>query len=422
LATFNIEKAFVSKVIQDGEMSKEIAETPSYFFNDPDYRKGFEYILEYYTANGSVPTPRVFKSDCPGLIIVPVDEPWTDLHKRLTKQYVRSVLDENIDKYNAAMDSNDIDSAINFLGMTLSKVHTAVPHSRDVDVTENGTERLERYQERRDNPGTLVGVPSGFPTIDKATQGFQPGQLVTFTGLPKASKSTLALLCAMAIQEYGKRVLYLTYEQTVEEQERRLDAYRGGFNENLLNNGDISDEDWEKLRIGIHKTENCEPMMISEDCQTVTAVGAKIDQFKPDVVVIDGVYMMDDENGQDKESPQALTNIVSGLKFLAMNRMICIIVVTQSTPARTKGETLNNDSIMGSRAFSKYSNIVIGIERTDDVMFRKLKILLSRSCAPVEVMLLFDYDTGTFKELEGFDLDDDIDRELAHGEGFADLY
>jgi len=96
-----------------------------------------------------------------------------------------------------------------------------------------------------------------------------------------------------------------------------------------------------------------------------------------------------------------------------MRRSICVVAVTQSTPARTKGETLNNDSIMGSRAFVQYSNVVIGIERTEEVKMRKMKVLMSRSCAPCEIVLLFDYDTGEFTELEGFDLDDDIDRELA---------
>ena len=153
--------------------------------------------------------------------------------------------------------------------------------------------------------------------------------------------------------------------------------------------------------------------MISEDCMTVTSIGAKIDVFKPDVVIVDGTYMMEDERGEAKGSPMALANIVSGLKFLAMRRSICVVAVTQSTPARTKGETLNNDSIMGSRAFVQYSNVVIGIERTEETKMRKMKILMSRSCAPCEIVLLFDYDTGEFTELEGFDLDDDLDRELA---------
>lgn len=409
--TFNVEKLFVSKIIQDLDIT-EVADVPPYFLNDPDYRKAFEYIREYYAENGSVPTQRVFKNDNPKIQLVDSPEPWSDLRKRVERQYIAGVLAENLDKFNDAFEDGDIDRAVNLLSVTVSEAHTAIPNSRDVDVSQNGQERLARYQERRDNPGTLVGAPTGFPAIDRATQGLQPGQLVTVTGLAKASKSTLAMRIAMTMQEQGYRVLYLTYEQTVEEQERRLDAYRAGFNDNLLNSGEIDHENWLKLQEGIKLTESYEPMMISEDCMTVAAIGAKIDIFNPQVVIIDGTYMLEDERGEPKGSPMALANIVSGLKFLAMRRSICVVAVTQSTPARTKGETLNTDSIMGSRAFVQYSNTVIGIERTDNVDMRKLKIIMSRSCAPCEIMLLFDYDTGQFVELEGFDLDDDIDQEL----------
>jgi len=422
--TFNAEKLFVSKIIQENSLT-EVADIPPYFLNDPKYRQAYEYIRNYYSEIGSVPTHRVFNADYTydnrPVALIQVEEPWQDIIKRIERQYIEGVLAENLDKFNKAFEEGDIDSAVNFLGVTVSKVHTAIPNSRDVDVSKNGDERLERYLERRNNPGTLVGVPTGFPTIDRATQGLQRGQLVTITGLAKASKSTLAMRVGMTIQESGYRVLYLTYEQTVEEQERRLDAYRAGLNDNLLNSGNIDDDDWKKIKEAVHITENLPPMTISEDCMTVTAIGAKIDMVKPDVVIVDGVYMMDDENGADRGSPMALANIVAGLKFLAMRRSICVVAVTQSTPARTKGETLNNDSIMGSRAFVQYSNTVIGIERTDDNKMRQLKILLSRSCAPCSVVLLFDYDTGQFVELEGFDLDDE-DKELTDGGGFENLF
>jgi len=426
LATFNVEKLFVSKIIQDQSIT-EVADVPPYFLGDPTYRKAFEYIRNYTLDVGSVPTLRVFNADCLDdkgrpISLVSVSEPWEDLIKRVEKQYIAGVLSEKMAEFADAFDNGDVDEAINVLGVTVSKVHTAMPSSRDVDVTKNGAERLERYRERRDNPGTMVGIPTGFPTIDRATQGLQGGQLITITGLAKASKSTLAMRIAMSIQEAGYRVLYLTYEQTVEEQERRLDAYRAGFNDNLLNSGHVDGDQWQALQDGIQKTEEMVPMTISEDCMTVTSIGAKIDVLDPDVVIIDGAYMMDDEHGETKGSPQALTNIVSGLKFMAMRRNKCIVAVTQSTPARTKGETLNNDSIMGSRSFIQYSNTVIGIERTEDVNMRKMKILMSRSCAPCEIVLMFDYDTAQFIELEGFDLDDDIDRELADEEGFAEVF
>lgn len=413
MASFNVEKLFVSKIIQEQDLT-EVAEVPPYFLDEPKYREAYEFIREYYSEMGSVPTKRVFMSDYAyqgkPLVLVDVDEPWADIRGRVEKQYISGILSENMAKFTVAYDNGDIDAAVNFLGMTVSQVHTAIPSSRDADVSQNGQERLARYQERRDNPGTLVGFPTGFPTIDRATQGLQKGQLVTLTGLAKASKSTLAMKIAMAVQEHGARVLYLTYEQTVEEQERRLDAYRAGFNDNLLNSGEIDHDNWLKLQESIKLTESYESMLISEDCMTVTAIGAKMDLFDPDVVIIDGTYMLEDERGEAQGSPQALANIVSGLKFLAMRRKKCIVAVTQSTPARTKGEVLNNDSIMGSRAFIQYSNVVLGIERTEDTSMRKMKIILSRSCSPRDVMLLFDYDTGEFEELPEFNMED-LDRE-----------
>ena len=196
-ATFNVEKMFVSKIIQAQDMT-EVADVPPYFLNDPDYRAAYEYIRNYYSEIGSVPTQRVFNMDFKTedkkpLKLIEVDEPWEDIKKRLERQYVAGVLSEHMDMFTDAYDAGDIDAAVNILGVTVSKAHTAIPNPRDENVSETGAERLERYLERRNNPGTLVGAPTGFPTIDRATQGLQPGQLVTITGLAKASKSTLAM-------------------------------------------------------------------------------------------------------------------------------------------------------------------------------------------------------------------------------------
>ncbi len=416
--TLDPEKLLVSKIIQEESLA-EAGDIQPRFFTNKDWREAFVYITEYYRDHGEVPSLRVMVNDCPKVKLVEVDEPWGDIIHRMQKQHVRGIIDAHLSEvigYMDELDLNgepkipDIDMAVNRLGALIGKIHNDVPRSRDVDVTQNGADRLARYRERKNNPGMMVGIPSGFTTIDNATQGFQPGQLITLTGLAKASKSVFALLMGKHAQEYGKRVLYITFEMTCEEQEQRLDAYRAGINDMKLLSGNITDEEWTRLEQSVHITENLPPLIFSEDCMTVTAIGAKIDLLKPDIVIVDGVYMMEDEEGFDKGSPQALANIVSSLKFMAMNREICIIDVTQSTPARTKGETLNNDSIMGSRAFVQYSNVVIGVERTEDVNIRKLKIIMTRRGTPTECMVLMDFNSGTFKELE--DMDEDLDREL----------
>lgn len=416
--TLDPEKLLVSKIIQEGSLA-EAGDIQPRFFTNENWRNAFIYITEYFRDHGEVPKLRIMVNDCPKVKLVEVDEPWTDIVDRMQKQHVKGIINDYLSKVVEDMEEidlngeskfPDIDMAVNRLGALVGKIHNDVPRSRDVDVTQNGSERLARYLERKNNPGAIVGIPSGFATIDRATQGFQAGQLITLTGLAKASKSVFALLMAKAAQEYGKTVLYITFEMTCEEQEQRLDAYRAGFNDMKLLSGNLTDEDWKNLERAVHETENLPPLIFSEDCMTVTAIGAKIDLLKPDIVVVDGVYMMEDEEGFDKGSAQALANIVSGLKFMAMNRQICIIDVTQSTPARTKGETLNNDSIMGSRAFVQYSNVVIGVERTEDINMRKLKIIMTRRGTPTECYVQMDFNTGTFTELE--DMDDDLDTEL----------
>jgi archaellum biogenesis ATPase FlaH len=418
MAVLDPEKLLVSKIIQEGSLA-EVGDIQARFFTNDKWREAFTYITSYYRDHGEVPSLRVMINDCPKVRLVDTDEPWGDLIHRLQKQHVRGIINQYLSDVVADMEEidvngdpqiPDIDMAVNRLGALVGKIHNDVPKGRDVDVTQNGSERLARYRERKNNPGMMVGIPSGFETIDRATQGFQPGQLITLTGLTKASKSVFALLMAKAAQEAGKRVLYITFEMTCEEQEQRLDSYRAGFNDMKLLSGNITEEEWSRLEAAVAETENLPPLVFSEDCMTVTAIGAKIDLLKPDIVVVDGVYMMEDEIGESKGSPQALANIVSSLKFMAMNREICIIDVTQSTPARTKGEVLNHDSIMGSRAFTHYSNVVIGVERTEDVNMRKLRIIMTRRGTPTECLVMMDFNTGTFMELEA--MDDDLDTEL----------
>lgn len=406
--SLNVEKLIISKIIQERTL-REVAEVQPYFFEDTNIRNAFEYIRAHYSEHGAIPTLREFRVDNPDVNVVEVNESWGSLVKRLQSQYVIGVMNENIDRVSDAIEAGDVEQAVNFLGMTLTKVHTSVVTSRDVDITENGHERLERYLERRNNPGTMLGIPSGFRTLDRATLGFQGGQLITITGLAKASKSTVAMLMAMAAQEAGKKVLYCTYEMTVEEQERRLDAYRAGFNDNKLLSGNFTDDELKRLEDAIKITAGLPKMVISQDCMTISALAAKVDTEEPDMIVIDGAYLMDDEYGEAPQSPQALTHIVKGLHSLAMNKNIVVLAVTQSTPARTKGEVLNNDSIMGSRAFIQYSYCVIGIERTEDTCIRRLKIIMGRSYAPCDFRINFNYDTGEFSELDWDDEDKDLD-------------
>jgi len=140
--------------------------------------------------------------------------------------------------------------------------------------------------------------------------------------------------------------------------------------------------------------------------QTVSAVASKIQTLQPDVVFIDGVYLMIDEQSGEANTPLALTNITRSLKRLAQRVNRPIVVSTQVLQWKMRKGKVTTDSIGYSSSFFQDADVLFGLEREDDTVddTRILKVLAARNSGPTETSLLWDWNTGQFRELSGDDL------------------
>jgi hypothetical protein len=132
------------------------------------------------------------------------------------------------------------------------------------------------------------------------------------------------------------------------------------------------------------------------------------------VVYVDGMYMMEDENGEAKGSPQALTNLTRGFKKMAQNLQIPIAISTQVLlwkMDRKRGVTTG--SIGYASSFAQDSDVLIGVEKTEDDNICKVKILDGRNVKRMEILVLWDWDEGTFEEIEPEELTEVDDAEAA---------
>ena len=77
------------------------------------------------------------------------------------------------------------------------------------------------------NKGKPTGIPSGLVDLDRMTNGWRPGQLVTVAGPTGTGKTTLMLHMALHAARQGRRVLVLTLEMVEEEIQRKLVANQG---------------------------------------------------------------------------------------------------------------------------------------------------------------------------------------------------
>ena len=132
---------------------------------------------------------------------------------------------------------------------------------------------------------------------------------------------------------------------------------------------------------------------------TLSAVQAKVTQLRPRIVFIDGIYMMEDEAGHDKGSPQALTSITRGAKRQAQINRIPYCCSTQALLYRSKGG-LRMDSVGYSSSFLQDSDTLLGGEAHEFIPHcSKVGVIASRSGPKGSTHITFDWGQGTIEEL-----------------------
>jgi RecA-family ATPase len=132
---------------------------------------------------------------------------------------------------------------------------------------------------------------------------------------------------------------------------------------------------------------------------TIDSLVAKGEQLNPDIMFVDGVYLMLDQVTGESNTPQALTNITRGLKRVAQKLDIPIVITTQTLLWKMRGGKVTADSIGYSSSFFQDSDVILGLEPIeDDEELRLLKIVQSRNCPPSETTITWKWDTGCFHD------------------------
>jgi replicative DNA helicase len=133
---------------------------------------------------------------------------------------------------------------------------------------------------------------------------------------------------------------------------------------------------------------------------TVSQLAIKLEKLRPQILFVDGVYLMFDEISQERGTPLALKNITQSMKRLAQKYEIPIVQSTQVLSYKMKKGQVTADSIGYSSSFHQDSDVIFALQRQDeeDDSSRLLRIVASRNCGPAEVELLWDWEEGKFQE------------------------
>jgi replicative DNA helicase len=363
----------------------------------------WKFIRQHWTRYQEVPTGVTVLDNFPTYRLLAVDDNIDYLLDQLIEYRKRQSTITVVQDASEAIASGDHNTAIAVLGQGVAKLlDEGSRESTDIDLTNNATKRFDEYLNVKTRPNGLLGIATGFRTIDQATAGLQPGQLITIIAPPKTGKSVLALQVAVNVHNDGFVPLFQSFEMNNIEQQHRHDAMRSHIAHSRLIRGALTKEEEARYQKVLEEMESMHKFYLTDavSAMTVTGLAAKIDKLRPDIVFVDGVYLMVDEITGEQNSPQALTNITRGLKQLAMAKKIPIVISTQVLLWKMKKRQVSADAIGYSSSFYQDSDVILGLQKQDeeDDTSRELRIVASRNCGPASSDLLWDWEEGKFEE------------------------
>ena len=335
------------------------------------------YVHAYWAQHQEVPTEENFSRRFPDGRLEPNGEPLRALVAEVWGKWRYLQLSDGLKDavgYLSAADRTDryelTGEVTSYLAGVLANVATDTPDSTVEAVTETDDDYLEYVMTKE--PLAVTGVHTGIDFIDRVTGGMQPEQLYILGGPPKSGKSTIALWAAMQAHAQGERVLFVGHEMSNEEQKQRRFSLGAGVDLNVVQEG-LRDSVRaaaveRKLRqfVDEAKTYDGELFFVHDNNPFLSGIAAKVEQYHPTVVVVDGLYLMHDDQGEKDGSEAALRNISRGVKRLARTRKISIFATTQVLESKmTKAGGVTLLSFGYTSAFGQDADTVLGIWRPD---------------------------------------------------------
>jgi replicative DNA helicase len=395
------EQRLVSKVIRDRVIIPVIEQgIKDEWFVDDDLRRVWKFVREHYSNYRVVPTAETVKDNFPNFTIYNIEESLDYLIDTMVT-FRRNMMTRNgLQDVLAKMSENDHEAALAEMSKTVTLVNAqGVIGTNHVDLTVDPEERFTEYENVQNHK--FLGIPTGFEAIDEATAGLQGGQLITIIAPPKTGKSQIALQTAINTHEAGYVPMFQSFEMNNHEQTQRHDSIRAHVSNARLRRGKLSAKEEKAYFSMLEDMQTQKPFHLVDAVNglTIDALVAKAEQLNPDILFVDGVYLMLDQVTGDSNTPQALTNITRGLKRVAQKLNIPVVITTQTLLWKMKGGKVDANSIGYSSSFFQDSDVILGLEPVEsDDQVRVLKIVQSRNCGPKDTSITWKWDTGCFHD------------------------
>lgn len=392
----DIEKRLFDKLVNDPKLYSEMYEagiTLEMFTGQ--YKEVFEYAQRFSKIHGLGPSVDALENEFEFYTFdFPPAEPISYYIEQIKKQHSFNLTLEAVQNAYSSLSSRDIESAVDQLRDAVRKIEDSNTSEQDLDWSASAKSRYEDYLKLQENKG-IDGYRTPFPTLDDATQGFHDKEFILIVARQGIGKTWLTNIFAHTNIQSGLNVLYFTKEMPSKQVARRFDALQFKLNYQDLRRGTLDQRSEQKWVDGVCELAPGTLNIVGEESGGVSHVAAKIERYKPDVVYIDGMYLMDDDQ-KARDGWQRLLNISRDLKKLSKRASVPIIATVQFN--RQADNTKGNSANISGGDIARDADVILGLFQDEDQEINKrmtLKVLKQREGSRPEIEC--DWDMGAMK-------------------------
>ncbi|MCD4817922.1 MAG: replicative DNA helicase [Candidatus Cloacimonetes bacterium] len=230
---------------------------------------------------------------------------------------------------------------------------------------------LQQIVETEKEETSIVGISTGFKSLDRISGGFRKGQFIVLASRPAMGKTSLALNMALNSALYhDKKIAIFTIDMKIDELLMKMLSSASEVSLKDMENGiRLTDKKKERITKVAEILSEKEIYFDDNRVATVSEIREKIHQLKAeigglDMVIIDYLQLMN-SNRRYKTRQEEISEISRNLKALAKESELPIIVLSQlnrSLESRTDKRPILSD-LSGSGAIEQDADIVMFVYR-----------------------------------------------------------
>ena len=407
---FDVEREFISCLLGSRDIAtvRDSRITPRFFTGDN--KTAFSYILDISVKTGDIPTVRAFRKKFPRYKLSTVNgsvgteeniKYWIlSLREKVKLNSLADSVEESADLLN----KGKTEDAITALKKQILFLEAEVEETSDVMLNENLDLRKKEYEKKRVNQG-MTGIPTGIPFLDFMLKGLAPETLTTLIAQTSVGKTYIQILVGAYAALNGYKVLQCMTEMSERQMRDRYEMILyamtyGAIDNNRFRSGTLDKHEQESY------FQFLDDVMPNIDLPMITAVSpmqieANIDKYKPDLVLIDSVYLMQDDEKAESDWLR-IAHITRNLKLIAKRKKVALFINSQADKNTSKKTGPDLGDISFSQSIGMDSDNVLTAYRTELMYTDRelcIKILKGREGGSGKVIMSWDFSNMQFKEI-----------------------